>query len=87
MIRAVEKTYSQARYATSYNREHCDIGIVHLGYGAFHRAHQAVYVDDYMESTGDLRWGIAAVNLRASESEAFKEAQTVLKKVHKTCRS
>ena len=45
-----------------------------MGYGAFHRAHQAVYVDDYMEVTGDLRWGIAAVNLRGSESAGFAQA-------------
>ena len=62
-------------YATSYDRENCDIGIVHLGYGGFHRAHQAVYVDDYMEQSNDLGWGIAAVNLRASEVRSFGEAQ------------
>jgi hypothetical protein len=47
-----------------YDKSECQTGIVHIGYGAFHRAHQAVYVDDYMEKTGDLRWGIVAVNLR-----------------------
>jgi D-arabinitol 4-dehydrogenase len=57
--------------ASSYLRAACDIGIVHLGYGAFHRAHQAVYIDRYMEQSGDLRWGIAAVNLRAAESASF----------------
>ncbi|MEM9350209.1 MAG: mannitol dehydrogenase family protein [Pseudomonadota bacterium] len=61
-------------FQTSYDRGRCSIGIVHIGYGAFHRAHQAVYLDDYMQKTGDLRWGIAAVNLRASESNAFATA-------------
>lgn len=61
-------------FSTSYDLNACKVGIVHIGYGAFHRAHQAVYVDDYMQKTGDLRWGIAAVNLRASESVAFAEA-------------
>ena len=61
-------------FKTGYDREACEIGIVHIGYGAFHRAHQAVYLDDYMQQTGDLRWGIAAVNLRASESESFAQA-------------
>lgn len=60
--------------ATTYDRSACDIGIIHLGYGAFHRAHQAVYIDDAIEATKDLRWGIAAVNLRAAESKAFAEA-------------
>ena len=65
----------QALYETAYNREKCQIGIVHLGYGAFHRAHQAVYIDDYMQATDDLNWGIAAVNLRSSESSDFLEVQ------------
>ncbi|OUS36638.1 mannitol-1-phosphate 5-dehydrogenase [Rhodobacterales bacterium 56_14_T64] len=58
-------------HSTAYDRSNCDVGVVHLGYGAFHRAHQAVYLDDYMDQTGDLRWGIAAVNLRAEESQEF----------------
>ncbi|GIT89631.1 mannitol dehydrogenase [Jannaschia pagri] len=61
-------------FKTGYDRAACSIGLVHIGYGAFHRAHQAVYLDDYMQATGDLRWGIAAVNLRASESAAFRQA-------------
>lgn len=61
-------------FATGYDRASCDIGVVHLGFGAFHRAHQAVYLDDYMQATGDLRWGVAAVNLRASEAGHMQEA-------------
>ncbi len=60
---------------TSYDRSAAKVGIVHLGYGTFHRAHQAVYFDDYMEITGDLNWGIAAVNLRPEDSEPFVRAQ------------
>ncbi len=62
-------------FATSYDRSTCQVGVVHLGFGAFHRAHQAVYIDDYMGATGDLRWGIAAVNLRATEATAFNAAE------------
>jgi mannitol-1-phosphate/altronate dehydrogenase len=61
--------------ATNYDRSACDVGIVHLGYGAFHRAHQSVYIDDYMDISGDLRWGIAAVNLRGSEAAQFAAAK------------
>ncbi|MEP5153747.1 mannitol dehydrogenase family protein [Planktotalea sp.] len=57
--------------ASRYDRSQCDVGVVHLGMGAFHRAHQAVYIDDYMDKTGDLRWGIAAVNLRPSEAKTL----------------
>lgn len=38
-------------------------GIVHFGPGAFHRGHQADYVDRLLRS--DPRWGIAAVSLRS----------------------
>lgn len=58
---------------TTYDRKACAIGVIHLGFGAFHRGHQSVYVDDVMEKTGDLRWGIAAVNLRAADAAAFAE--------------
>jgi len=57
-------------YKTTYDKSECQTGIVHIGYGNFHRAHQAMYIDDYMEKTGDLRWGIVAVNLR---NEGFRE--------------
>jgi mannitol-1-phosphate/altronate dehydrogenase len=60
--------------ATRYDRADCAVGVVHLGFGAFHRAHQAVYLDDYMEKTGDIRWGIVAVNLRSSEAMLFQDA-------------
>lgn len=62
---------AEALYATKYDRAQCDIGVVHLGFGGFHRAHQSVYIDDYMEHSQDLRWGIAAVNLRAAEADFF----------------
>lgn len=61
-------------FATGYDRSACDVGVVHLGFGAFHRAHQAVYIDDYMDRSGDLRWGVAAVNLRGSEAGHFETA-------------
>lgn len=46
-------------------------GIVHFGPGAFHRAHQAAYVDRLLDH--DPRWGIAAVSLRSgSTTDALK---------------
>ncbi len=38
-------------------------GVVHLGLGGFHRAHQAM-VFDALISNGDLRWGVCAVGMR-----------------------
>ena len=70
-----------AIFATSYDRNACEIGVVHLGFGAFHRAHQAVYIDDYMNQTGDLGWGIAAVNLRSAEADQFQNAAAEISKL------
>lgn len=42
-----------------------DIGIIHLGVGAFHRAHQAVYTEDAAAAAGDTRWGILGVTGRS----------------------
>ena len=65
-------------YQTTYPRSDCQIGVVHIGFGAFHRAHQAVYFDDYMELSGDLNWGIAAINLSPRDSDDFQNiAQSI----------
>ncbi|MEM9590102.1 MAG: mannitol dehydrogenase family protein [Pseudomonadota bacterium] len=50
----------------AYARESVQCGIVHLGVGNFHRAHQAVYCEDVL-SHGDFRWGICGVSLRSSK--------------------
>lgn len=42
------------------------VGIVHLGIGAFHRAHQAVVTEDAARATGDTRWGILGVTQRSA---------------------
>ena len=48
----------------AYDRAHVKTGVVHLGIGAFHRAHQAVVFDDALAS-GDLRWGVLGASLRS----------------------
>ncbi|MDN4501106.1 mannitol dehydrogenase family protein [Alteromonadaceae bacterium BrNp21-10] len=47
-----------------YDRQQNQIGIVHLGPGAFFRAHQAWYTDRALEKGGD--WGICAVALNSN---------------------
>ncbi len=42
------------------------VGIVHLGCGAFHRAHQAMHTQAAIEAEGG-DWGIAAVSLRGED--------------------
>ncbi|WP_152047547.1 mannitol dehydrogenase family protein [Aureimonas psammosilenae] len=57
-----------------YRRAEARIGIVHLGLGAFHRAHQAVYTEDVL-SKGDLSWGISGVSLRSPDTRDALEPQ------------
>lgn len=49
----------------AYDRAAVRTGVVHLGIGAFHRAHQAVVFDDALAS-GDLRWGVLGASLRSA---------------------
>jgi len=55
--------------APGYDRAAQAAGIVHIGIGAFHRAHQAVYTDDAMRA-GDRDWGIIGVSLRSGDVAA-----------------
>lgn len=50
----------------AYDRGALAPGIVHLGIGAFHRAHQAVYTDDVLAR--DASWGTIAASLRSRET-------------------
>ncbi len=50
-------------FGRRYDRDAVGIGIVHLGIGAFHRAHQALYTDEVLERFGG-DWGICGVSLR-----------------------
>jgi fructuronate reductase len=43
-------------------------GIVHLGIGAFVRAHLAVATEAAIHATGDRRWGIVGVSLRQPDT-------------------
>lgn len=51
----------------AYDRSRVTPGIVHLGLGAFHRAHQAVVVDDCI-ARGAASWGIVGASLRSPET-------------------
>ena len=54
---------------SNYNRDDCKAGIAHIGVGNFHRAHQALYVDKYLDKIEDKKWGIVGINLRKTERE------------------
>jgi len=51
-----------------YNRDNLQARIVHLGFGAFHRAHQAVYTDILAAEHGS-DWGFCEVNLIGGEQQ------------------
>ena len=53
----------------SFSRKNCKKGIIHIGVGNFHRAHQAYYINEYLNNFNDLNWGIIGVNLRKNESK------------------
>jgi fructuronate reductase len=50
------------------------VGVVHLGIGAFHRAHQAVYLDDRL-SAGERDWAVCGASLRSAETAEALEPQ------------
>jgi mannitol 2-dehydrogenase len=51
----------------TYDRSQVRPGIVHLGVGGFHRAHQAMYVDRLLEQGQAQEWGICGVGVLPSD--------------------
>jgi fructuronate reductase len=65
--RLSEASLHAARSGTilpTYDRGATRFGIVHIGPGAFHRAHQAYYVDTLLHA--DKRWAISALSLKST---------------------
>jgi fructuronate reductase len=65
--RLCEASLHSARSGTilpNYDRDATRFGIVHIGPGAFHRAHQAFYVDTLLHT--DKRWAISALSLKSA---------------------
>ena len=52
----------------TYRRDSITPGIVHIGTGNFHRAHQAVYLDDLFNTGRDLDWGIVGAGFRPPDA-------------------
>ncbi|MYM62801.1 mannitol dehydrogenase family protein [Pseudomaricurvus sp. HS19] len=50
----------------SYDRHNLQPGIVHLGVGAFHRAHQAWYTEQLLNRSGG-DWGIIGASMRSAD--------------------
>ena len=58
----------------AYSRESLRPGILHLGLGAFHRAHQALYTEAALNRSGG-DWGIVGVCMRSDAVERQLQAQ------------
>src|SRR3954452_12623843 len=54
----------------AYDRKALRPGIVHIGVGGFHCAHQAVYLDRLAAAGVSPRWGIVGVGMRSGGSWA-----------------
>ncbi len=67
---------SNAHASLPYDRATVTPGIVHLGIGAFHRAHMAVYIDDLLGR--DPSWGIIGASLRRGDTRAALAPQDFL---------
>jgi mannitol 2-dehydrogenase len=51
-----------------YDRGRLRAGILHIGVGNFHRAHQAVYLDDLFNAGKDHDWAIVGAGVRQSDA-------------------
>jgi mannitol 2-dehydrogenase len=56
-----------------YARDELKAGILHIGAGNFHRAHQAVYLDDLFNAGKDLDWALMGAGIRAGD-RAMRQA-------------
>src|SRR5947199_9901242 len=68
MIRLDETSASSLPDAVTrpaYDRRAIAAGVIHLGLGAFHKAHQAVVYEAALNG-GDLRWGVLGASLRSA---------------------
>lgn len=66
-LRLSEASLHAARSGTilpTYDRGATRVGILHIGPGAFHRAHQAYYADTLLHA--DKRWAISALSLKST---------------------
>jgi mannitol 2-dehydrogenase len=52
----------------AYSRARLRAGILHVGVGNFHRAHQAVYLDDLFNRGRNLDWAILGAGVRAGDA-------------------
>jgi len=55
----------------SYNRQSIKTGIVHIGIGGFHRAHQAYYIHQLLSDPENADWGICGIGIREADRKMY----------------
>src|SRR3954454_9282920 len=60
-------SFAPAVATPTYDRRSLQVGIVHVGVGGFHRAHQAMYLDRLLNEGKALDWGICGVGVLPSD--------------------
>ncbi|MFT2109929.1 mannitol dehydrogenase family protein [Marinomonas sp. 2405UD68-3] len=70
------KNNAEQMSVQNYARSDVINGVMHLGVGAFHRAHQAVFFDRLLAHSEGYKWGIVGVNLRAQDRPSFSQLET-----------
>jgi mannitol 2-dehydrogenase len=60
-------TYPRSVSLPSYDRTNLTPGIVHIGVGGFHRAHQGVFFDRLAEQRISTEWGVVGAGLRSGK--------------------
>jgi len=74
MIKRMTKDFggNQILHKASYNPKDIQVGVIHIGLGNFHRAHQAVYFQNLISKMKSTNWGIVGVNLRPEQSDTIR---------------
>ncbi|TDS09751.1 mannitol dehydrogenase family protein [Sphingobacterium paludis] len=56
----------------NFDGERMNCGILHIGVGNFHRAHQAFFINQLLRDEDQANWGICGVCLLASDKNTFQ---------------
>jgi mannitol 2-dehydrogenase len=65
------RSLSNAVDPPRYDRDATRVGIAHIGIGAFHRSHQAMFLDRLRRLGGHEDWGIAGIGLFPAEASTL----------------
>ena len=67
-LSAMNTTSLKPISTVGYDRSELSAGILHIGVGNFHRAHQAIYLDRLFEKGLGLDWAIVGAGLRPGDA-------------------